>query len=803
MKKDCKIENGILTIAEGRTVIESHEFFNLKIKKAIIPEGVTTIEYWAFGGCKQLEEIVLPSTLTTIASEVFALCPLKTISFTYGCPNMIDATVWSFQGTPWHKEYMKKNEFFILGKLLLDHKSGSKTVTVPEGIEIIGRDAFCGEPIIELVIPSTVKSIQNGAFASCNKLKSITFHSNLKLENDVFYDKIPSSLLDNIESIYPYFSDKLIKKYLLVPKVWQKISPKVQAEIFIKYQAKPFVALYKKCINDIQAEALYNSLVAILPQKATVKDCNNVASCMILLSTVISGEKLEKLYSWLISQKNAEKALDLLKENVLIADKLNSIEIDEDISPTAEQITKKALIDEKIDVKGVLEKLKTYYGITPKELPTLLSKDGKPLAEFVIAYLLTAHEEGKKKKSQIVVEPKIKTAGVTETVQAIINELDFVNFESTIFEIVNTLYLHSGTSKKKYLAYPICRYANEELMKNLTQIAPSWLVNLNAIFKYFYKASFYNNTKSAMLFIDSNNGLNEYAKIRGTTAQNIRDSKLACFESDNDAKLKKALIKNHNRALFRMFLSGEEYSVKNWIDAYLKNPLLKNLAQHIVWSQGNKTFLPSSKGLIQSNDTLYELTEQNIKIAHPIEIDSAVLTEWQKLFAKRQLKQPFEQIWEPVINVETFSKTRFAKTPIPYSIFDNEVDRGITIKKFNECNDVYIYFKDCNVQIERLDFTKHFVDNNDRFLIKSFDFEEFNRQTNHIIAYLDIATAKQRVLIDDVTVNDVIESLSYAKIIELISLANANNATNVLAMLLDFKNKKFADFDPMDEFILE
>ena len=36
-----------------------------------------------------------------------------------------------------------------------------------------------------------------------------------------------------------------------------------------------------------------------------------------------------------------------------------------------------------------------------------------------------------------------------------------------------------------------------------------------------------------------------------------------------------------------------------------------------------------------------------------------------------------------------------------------------------------------------------------------------------------------------------------------IKVATENNCTNVTALLLDYKNQNFADFDPMEEFSLE
>ena len=56
---------------------------------------------------------------------------------------------------------------------------------------------------------------------------------------------------------------------------------------------------------------------------------------------------------------------------------------------------------------------------------------------------------------------------------------------------------------------------------------------------------------------------------------------------------------------------------------------------------------------------------------------------------------------------------------------------------------------------------------------------------------------------DDMTITDMLPDLSYAQIIEYINIANDNGANNVLAMLMDYKNANFADFDPMDEFVLD
>ena len=56
---------------------------------------------------------------------------------------------------------------------------------------------------------------------------------------------------------------------------------------------------------------------------------------------------------------------------------------------------------------------------------------------------------------------------------------------------------------------------------------------------------------------------------------------------------------------------------------------------------------------------------------------------------------------------------------------------------------------------------------------------------------------------DDISISEMLDDFSFTQIEGYIKLANENNCNNVLAMLMDYKNSSFADYDPMDEFILD
>lgn len=140
---------------------------------------------------------------------------------------------------------------------------------------------------------------------------------------------------------------------------------------------------------------------------------------------------------------------------------------------------------------------------------------------------------------------------------------------------------------------------------------------------------------------------------------------------------------------------------------------------------------------------------------------------------------------------------------IPYYRFLKREKHGISVRDWNFHNEIDITFADCDARVDRIDWKRHQIDMDDRFEVKSITIRRKTRIANHVIAYLDKITAIDRIIADDVTFVDTLHDCSLAQITDYINIANENNATNVLAMLMDYKNTNYADFDPMDEFVLD
>ena len=86
--------------------------------------------------------------------------------------------------------------------------------------------------------------------------------------------------------------------------------------------------------------------------------------------------------------------------------------------------------------------------------------------------------------------------------------------------------------------------------------------------------------------------------------------------------------------------------------------------------------------------------------------------------------------------------------------------------------------------------------------IHEFRFEKFDRQVNHIIAYLDRLTLPGRICKNDPDIRRALKGLSLASINDLIDLAQKRNAHNSLAVLMDYKNDTFGTGNLSDEFSL-
>ncbi|MBR3843996.1 MAG: leucine-rich repeat protein, partial [Clostridia bacterium] len=197
---------------DGYPVVAIGAFaFNLaSITSVVIPEGVTTIERYAFGFCQFLKSVTLPSSLRTIEECGFWYTALQSVTLPDGlttlgegafgyttCLNSvtIPASVTHIQGPVFNWSFI--SEILVAegnpnytsvdgvlfsknGTVLLEYPEGKadKVYRVPEEVTTIAEGGFnSANYLTEAVLPQSVTSIGDNAFAQNDALTKIEIYN--------------------------------------------------------------------------------------------------------------------------------------------------------------------------------------------------------------------------------------------------------------------------------------------------------------------------------------------------------------------------------------------------------------------------------------------------------------------------------------------------------------------------------------------------------------------------------------------------------------------------------------------------
>ena len=393
---------------------------------------------------------------------------------------------------------------------------------------------------------------------------------------------------------------------------------------------------------------------------------------------------------------------------------------------------------------------------------------------------------------------------------------------------------------------PLCHAATEEQMVELIKAVAKWDRDNK---KDFYLSYMISDTREAILLAEKRKELDKYAEMRGMTADEVRDSLLSDFgldingqkeydlgnmtvnvrmlpdftftvelpdgkvarslpkkgadekkfkEADTDfsemKKNVKKVWKNRSDLLLSDFVTGKRRAASYWKKTNTGNPVLRGVAKLIVWEQNGKYFTLADGGTVGSDGSSYVYTKDSVRVAHPMEMSKDDVTAWQKYFTDRGLKQPFAQIWERVHKPEDIKPDRYKDCPILFFAL-----HGATKHGFDEKLDI----PGCKTETK---WTSEKAPNGNSVSycnITSFRIKKYSRAVNHAIAYLDRTTVLGRIAKDDISVMDYVKGCNIVQITDYIDAASNAKAVNVLAALMEYKNKTYPDVDPMAEFTLD
>ena len=147
-------------------------FRNQEAKSFIIPNGVMSIEKYAFSDCSSLISISVPKSVTSIGDGAFDGCSsLSSIAIS---DSITSIGTWTFDGCKSLRSLVIPDSVTSIGNEAFRGCSSLCSLVIPDSVTSIGEGAFDGcSSLRSLVIPDCVTSIRDGAFDGCSSLRSL------------------------------------------------------------------------------------------------------------------------------------------------------------------------------------------------------------------------------------------------------------------------------------------------------------------------------------------------------------------------------------------------------------------------------------------------------------------------------------------------------------------------------------------------------------------------------------------------------------------------------------------------------
>ena len=844
-----------VVIPDGVTTIGAYAFYGRRsLSSVTIPDSVTTIGAYAFDWCSSLKSITIPDSVKSIEKGAFHWCSgLDSVTIPDGVTSIGEN---AFCGCSSMSSVTIPDGVTSIGDEAFSGCHELTSIGIPETVTTIGREAFHGcDGFTSVIIPDAVIKLEWNAFQYCEKLQTISlperlaeildYHkvSNVNLgvvlrgsEKSTFLAYVAKTHSDTRillrDGGWNEYDLELINdgpkfKYKIATRLLGMLGRLEEGREMTEEKRQMFIELLKKNAKklvpiaealkcpDIIRTAFAQGVITSQNQKAIQKMLagSHVTQIAALSQMQIESQTQEELCQK-VQSKSAEPESALERE---YSQKWKEIKGD------------KIFRDMKMSGVGI---------------PEVKLKDGKKAPEVLFRYILASYGALFKTDCQII--PEADEAANLLSYDSLCSAMEVIS------DNINGLLYPS-------LLPVLCRFANARQIKQLVDSWNEWgnWGRYGAKGRYVQdilnRAMLLSERREAVVWLEKKNCLKNYARIRGMKLNEVYVKYLFDFGFDEQGlrrfdigttviearltedlslelintingkvvkqipkknvdpdvqkrvanelddmrrNLKKAL-KIVRDLLYSTFLDNGSIPAENWCSSYLHNPFLRSIAKLLVWEQDGHRFIVSGQNLVDVHENPYVISKNPIFIAHPMEMRAEDVEAWQKYLTHHGLKQPFDQMWEPCYNPKEICPDRYCNCEIPPQYLKNQERRGISISWYSSQYEesTYLTIKGFSVEVPNT--------YQDKVKILSLVPKKWNRQANMIIAFLDRITIYDRIRQDDSSVMKQISRFTLAQIMEFIKIATENNCTNVTALLLDYKNRVFADYSPMEEFSLD
>lgn len=254
----CKIKE--VVIPHGVTEIGICAFSDSAIERISLPETLKVVDGYAFSNCTNLTELIIPKSVTRISSCAFEQLPncvltilndcedeelicfafhafakdtacIKEVRAPYGSVAMRYAKKSGLEvttiphspenvGRPQKYHYIN-DEFCCEGTTLHEYFGHQEVVHVPDGISIIGRNAFTNTKVKKVFLPKSVFLIEEYGFSGTDLIE-ITGEGVYTIEPRAFYGckNLERATFPELASCYDISFEgckRLSRKDLIIP----------------------------------------------------------------------------------------------------------------------------------------------------------------------------------------------------------------------------------------------------------------------------------------------------------------------------------------------------------------------------------------------------------------------------------------------------------------------------------------------------------------------------------------------------------------------------------------------------------
>ena len=149
-----------------------------KLKKAVLPATIRKVGGNAFKDCKELADLTMPKAAKVGKTSFKGCTKLGEIKEPGTEPVRTPAQQEPKKAS---KKKEAKPEFVIVNDRLVQYNGKSETVTVPDGVAVIGGRAFYGNrTLVSVTLPASVETVEQEAFDDCLALQSVNIQGVIK-----------------------------------------------------------------------------------------------------------------------------------------------------------------------------------------------------------------------------------------------------------------------------------------------------------------------------------------------------------------------------------------------------------------------------------------------------------------------------------------------------------------------------------------------------------------------------------------------------------------------------------------------